>query len=159
MTDVNLCIIENNGKILLKLATRGVGKGKWNFPGGKADNGETPEQAAIRETFEETGLKIDKLEKVAYLKFYDWGELAFDCYVYKAGSFSGKLHETEEGPLKWFDKKNLPFDLMWEADVKWVPLITAGNRIDEAEFWYGKGLKNLKEYKIRLATSKSKTRV
>lgn len=142
MIPANLCIIENDGQILLKLATRGVSKGKWNFPGGKVDEGETVEQAAIRETFEETGLKITNLEKFAELYFYEDEELSWTVFAYKTSSFSGELVETEEGPLKWFDSQKIPFDLMWEDDRFWVPQVMQGAKI-EGHFYFDKGLKRM----------------
>lgn len=49
----------NNGKILV---VRNAKAGKWTLPGGQIDKGETYQQAAARETFEETGLKV-KIKK------------------------------------------------------------------------------------------------
>ena len=52
-------VIVCRGKILLEQRMNEPGQGKWSIPGGKVELGETPEQAVIRETREETGLVVD----------------------------------------------------------------------------------------------------
>ena len=44
----------------MKLAVRGISKGRWNFPGGKIDAGETPREGSDREVLEETGLIVSE---------------------------------------------------------------------------------------------------
>ena len=51
-------ILVKDGKILLLLRRLGWKTGYWGPPGGHIDPGETPKQAAVRETFEEAGLRI-----------------------------------------------------------------------------------------------------
>lgn len=56
---VSACYIESNEKLLfLKRATQKPEGGKWGVPGGKIEGGESPLEAAVRETFEETGILI-----------------------------------------------------------------------------------------------------
>ncbi|MGQ9551325.1 MAG: NUDIX hydrolase [Candidatus Bathycorpusculaceae bacterium] len=57
-------VIICNGKILLGKRKNDPGKGKWSIPGGIVELGEDPEQTAIRETKEETGLEVDKPELI-----------------------------------------------------------------------------------------------
>ena len=55
----SIVIYFDNGKVLLLKRKDGVPYGGlWGFPGGGAEKGETPEEAAIRETAEETGIKV-----------------------------------------------------------------------------------------------------
>ncbi len=54
--------IEKDGKYLLVKENKGKIKGKWNIPAGSVDEGEFIEEAAIRETFEETGYKVEILD-------------------------------------------------------------------------------------------------
>lgn len=69
--------IECDGKVLLlhRQDTKNQGN-TWAIPGGKIDKNETPIQASIRETFEETGYKFDKVEYLGfvYIKYekYDF---------------------------------------------------------------------------------------
>jgi 8-oxo-dGTP diphosphatase len=51
-------VFDPAGRLLLVLRRRDPGAGRWSVPGGKAEPGETPEQACIRETAEETGLIV-----------------------------------------------------------------------------------------------------
>lgn len=57
-------LIEHNGKIVLGRRTQEDNKGRWILPGGKIIQGETYQEAAIREAFEETGLHI-RIERLA----------------------------------------------------------------------------------------------
>ena len=57
-----LTVIPWDGGILLGRRTQNPGKGRWSFPSGFVDRGEVVEEAAVRETREETGLEIDDLQ-------------------------------------------------------------------------------------------------
>lgn len=51
-------VIRREGRILLSRRVRGADIGKWEFPGGKLERGETPEQALVRELREELGIEV-----------------------------------------------------------------------------------------------------
>lgn len=124
-------------KILLKFATRGISKGKWNAPGGKFDKGEPPEQCIIRETYEETGLRIRKPFYHGKLYFFLDGrkKLTVEGWLFSARKFSGKPHSTEEGEVRWFSTSSIPYDRMWDDDKYWMNLMLAGIRFD-SYFYY-----------------------
>jgi len=134
--------IINGDKLLLKKATRGVSKGKWNGPGGKIDKGETPEQCMIRETYEETGLTMIKPFYHGRLFFYMDGEkkLSFLGYLFSTSKFKGKVRSTEEGKVKWFKIKEIPYDKMWDDDKYWMTLMLSGRKFD-IHCYYNKGNK------------------
>lgn len=67
------CVVLRDGKVLLGRHTYGVGKGLLILPGGYLNHGETPEQAAVREVWEETGVRVETEELVG-IRFnaQDW---------------------------------------------------------------------------------------
>ena len=105
--------IENKSKIFS--TARGYGEfiGGWEFPGGKIEEGETPEQALVREIKEEldteirVGCLIDTIE-------YDYPtfHLSMDCFW--AEVVSGNLELKEAEAAKWLTKEELD-------SVEWLP--------------------------------------
>src|SRR3989338_6433965 len=61
---LTLCLVQKDGRVLLGMKKRGFGMGKWNGFGGKVDAGETVEEAAKRELFEEAGISVVNIEKM-----------------------------------------------------------------------------------------------
>jgi 8-oxo-dGTP diphosphatase len=59
-------IILRQGKVLLGFRLSKHGNGVWAFPGGHVEFGESPQQAIIREAYEETGLRVDAVEKISF---------------------------------------------------------------------------------------------
>ena len=145
-----LCHIINGDRLLLKEATRGVSKGKWNGPGGKFEKGETAEQCAIRETFEETGIKMQRPFFHGKLYFFMDGrrKLSIEGFLFSTNKFSGRIKSTEEGPVRWFRINELPLSRMWDDDRYWMDLMLKGLRFD-AYLYYDKSNKKVKEYTIK----------
>lgn len=78
----------------------------WNLPGGSVERGELPPEAAIRETMEETGLKIKVTRFVGLYGKPHRNEFVF---VFTAKVISGKLEEsTEADRNQYFKIKNIP---------------------------------------------------
>jgi 8-oxo-dGTP diphosphatase len=125
-----LCYLKQGNKYLLLLKAKGrFGAGLWNAPGGKIENGETAEDAAIREVREETGLIVSNLENRGSLEFYfGHGKVKPDwvAEVFTASEYSGAIKESDEGKLEWFSEDRLPLDQMWEDDRYWLPLLING---------------------------------
>lgn len=128
-----ICVIidEQKQRLLLAMKKRGFGAGWWNGPGGKPDNGETLEQAAIRETQEEIGIKITKIEEIGTLHFDEPGEGVshFEVHLFRAYSWEGKPQETEEMKPRWFPYSAIPYSKMWPDDPHWLPLVIEGKKI------------------------------
>lgn len=102
---------------------RGFGKGRWNGFGGKAADGETPDQAAKREIWEEAGIIVPEIEKIGAIDFI-WPDGADDqtVHIFKARDYEGEIAESEEMLPKWFHVDEIPYDAMWPDDKHWLPL-------------------------------------
>lgn len=127
-TEATLCFIIQNGEALLIEKKRGVGEGLLNGPGGKLEDGETPKEAAVRETEEETKVVPEEVEKVGELEFIFGAEPFMFVHVFRAEDFSGNPEETEEARPEWFDTDKLPFEDMWPDDRYWVPKMLDGEK-------------------------------
>ncbi|MBP7807419.1 8-oxo-dGTP diphosphatase [Candidatus Saccharibacteria bacterium] len=108
-------------QVLLGMKKRGFGEGWWNGFGGKLDKDEAFQEAAIRETREESGIEVNSLRLVGRLLFSFGGELGVVSMAYVTDDFSGVAVEKDEMKPAWFATNNLPYDQMWPADRLWVP--------------------------------------
>ena len=111
---------------------------KWIAVGGKVEPGETVEECAIRETYEETGLVIDHLEHRGIVYFiYDEKEPE-EMHIFTTSSFHGDLQECNEGTLKWIEQENLFTLPMWEGDRIYLERLLHGMNKFIYEFHYDK---------------------
>ena len=132
MLETTLCLLKKDNEILLAMKKRGFGIGKYNGVGGKIKQGETPEEAMIRETTEEINVTPIKYEKVGFIEFDEYYKgkkenVAF--HLYFVTEWEGKPTESEEMNPKWFNIKDIPYDKMLPDDKHWLPLVLEGKRI------------------------------
>ena len=127
-----LCFCLDGNQVLLAMKKRGFGAGKWNGYGGKVQGNESPRKAAVRELKEESGLVTHEknLEQVALVRFCFDEKPVFKCHVFLIREWQEEPKETEEMRPQWYQVSQLPFKEMWVADVKWVPLVLAGEKIE-----------------------------
>lgn len=111
--NVVAAIIKDKNKIFATQRGYGEFKGGWEFPGGKIEEGETKEEALIREIREELDTEIQVGEHV-YTVEYDYPNfhLTMDCYFCSVLSGNLILKEHEDG--KWLTKETLD-------SVDWLP--------------------------------------
>ena len=147
-----LCYIKNNGKILLqKKAKKLFGGDKWNAPGGKIAEGETPEQGVMREIHEETGLTIYDPINRGTLIFHtpEQKDPVWLVHVFETEKYSGELKQDyREGKLEWVDETKLPFDQMWEDDKYWLPLMLKQKNF-EGKFYFTEGLEKMVSHGVK----------
>jgi 8-oxo-dGTP diphosphatase len=123
-----LCYIRSKGRTLMLHRVKkahDVNKGKWNGLGGKFENGETPEQCAIREVKEESGFTIRNPILRGILTYPEFirGQDEY-VFLYTATDFEGKLiDDCPEGDLEWIEDNRLLDLNLWEGDrlfLKWI---------------------------------------
>ncbi|MCW8996432.1 MAG: 8-oxo-dGTP diphosphatase MutT [Psychromonas sp.] len=106
--EISIAIVRNSENLFLislrdKKAHQG---GKWEFPGGKVEKDEQPEQAMCRELSEEVGLNVLNYQLIES-KFFDYGDTALHLHFYLVTQFSGDAHGREGQPIKWISKAEL----------------------------------------------------
>jgi len=118
-------LIDSDGRILL--AQRPEGKslaGLWEFPGGKVEPGETPEESLVRELHEELGITT-KVACLAPLSFashtYEKFHLLMPLYVCRR--YEGIPHGKEGQALKWVKPQALRDYPMPPADEPLIPIL------------------------------------
>ena len=118
-------LVDADGRVLL--AQRPEGKslaGLWEFPGGKVEPGETPEETLIRELDEELGIHT-KVACLAPLTFashsYDGFHLLMPLYICRR--FEGVAHGREGQSVKWVRPKALRDYPMPPADEPLIPFL------------------------------------
>lgn len=138
-------------QVLLGMKKRGFGAGKWNGYGGKILFNETPVEAAVRETGEESGLKINPidLQKIGELTFlmpyHPMGTQV--VHVYIATRWKGEPLESEEMTPHWFSTGELPFHQMWPDDRHWLQGALQGKPVT-ATFLFNKDNETIKAMEI-----------
>lgn len=121
-----LCFIIQNGEVLLIRKKRGLGAGKINAPGGKIEPGETPLQAAIRETQEEVGVTPHSPKARGELHFQFVDGYSLHCTVFIAYGCTGTAVESPEAVPLWTKLEAVPFAEMWADDVLWLANLLKG---------------------------------
>ncbi|MEZ4867783.1 MAG: 8-oxo-dGTP diphosphatase [Caldilineaceae bacterium] len=122
-----LCYVRHNGKTLMMHRIKKANDmhaGKWNGLGGKFIPGETPEQCAIREVWEESGLTMIQPLLRGILTFPGFNnDDDWYTFIFVANQFEGELLESEEGVLAWIDDGALLDLNLWPGDrifLRWL---------------------------------------
>jgi 8-oxo-dGTP diphosphatase len=123
---VSACaLIDADGRVLLSRRPEGKPMaGLWEFPGGKVDDGETPEAALIRELTEELGISV-KRACLAPLTFashsYESFHLLMPLYVCRR--WDGEVTALEGQEIAWVRSQKLPNYPMPPADLPLIPIL------------------------------------
>jgi A/G-specific adenine glycosylase len=117
---VTCAVIRHKGKIFIqKRPSRGLMGGLWEFPGGKAEKGETELQAIRREIGEELGVTLKGVKKIDRIRHgYTKFDVDLHCFSAELGSGTLKLTAATEG--KWVSPKSLGKFAFPAADRKLI---------------------------------------
>lgn len=121
---VTAAVIEKDGKILIAKRKHGsLLGGKWEFPGGKLEKGETPEQCLKRELLEEFGIVTEIGEHVSSVVHSYTSEWIIKLMAYRTTVISGIFNLNDHEEIKWVRPADLATYDFPEADQPIVDLL------------------------------------
>lgn len=98
-------VVDPAGRLLLVRRGKEPQRGRWTVPGGKLEPGETPAQAAVRETFEETGARVRAGRELGVVRIPGAGDVVYEIHDFAAEYLDGTLRAGDDA-----------------ADARWVAL-------------------------------------
>ena len=111
--EVVAAIIRKDDKIFATQRGYGEWKDWWEFPGGKMEEGESPEEALKREINEELSTSIS-IDKLLYTVDYDYPKVHLTMHCYICSLLNDALHLNEHEAAKWLSREDI-------HSVKWLP--------------------------------------
>jgi 8-oxo-dGTP diphosphatase len=106
-------VIKDGDRIFATQRGYGDQKGGWEFPGGKMEPGETPEQALVRELKEELDVDVCVGKKICTVE-YDYPKFHLTMHCFWATIASGAIKLLEHEDAKWLDRESI-------RSVDWLP--------------------------------------
>ena len=112
---------------------------KWIGVGGGFEHGESPEECALRETREETGLTLTDCRFRGIVTFDCEGQETLYMHLFTASGWTGELTDCDEGELEWVPKEKV-YDLpIWEGDKIFFRLLEEERPFFSLKLSYDKG--------------------
>ena len=115
--EVVAAVILHEGRILATQRGYGEWKDWWEFPGGKMEAGETPEEALVREILEELSTEISVDEFLCTVE-YDYPKFSLTMHCYLCSLLTEALHLNEHEAAKWLTLDELDCVEWLPADLK-----------------------------------------
>ena len=104
---VTAAVIEEGGRVLIARRKQGDRcEGRWEFPGGKVEPGETPEESLKRELREELGIDVAVGEQLGVCPFRA-GKAQMELLVYRTRIVSGKIVCHDHDEVRWVEPGEL----------------------------------------------------
>ena len=108
MIRVAIAVIQKDGKFLIaRRKKRGPFQGMWEFPGGRVEEGETPEECVCREAAEELGIDIS-VEGLICSNTHSYPHETVELIAYRASLLSGEMNTREYDEITWASPHELP---------------------------------------------------
>jgi 8-oxo-dGTP diphosphatase len=131
--EVVAAIIRKGDKIFATQRGYGEWKDWWEFPGGKMEEGESPEEALIREIREELSTEIVVDRFISTIE-YDYPAFHLTMHCYFCSLQSEELHLNEHEALKWLSTIELNSVKWLPADLKVIEVIKSKSNIKENNY-------------------------
>ncbi len=147
MINSTLCYIFRGDEVLMLHRVKkknDINHDKWVAPGGKFEENESPEECALREVREETGLTLTSWRYRAIVTFVSDEYEGEYMHLFTADRFEGEAGECDEGEPAWISRGRLNELPQWEGDrIFWklleeeapffsLKLVYRGDRLTEA---------------------------
>ena len=126
MLNTTLCYLERGNAYLMLHRIKkenDVNHDKWVGVGGKFEDGESPEECLLRETFEETGLTLTDYRYRGIVTFVSDRWESELMHLFTASGWTGVPRACDEGVLEWIDKQDLLALPMWAGDALFLRLL------------------------------------
>ena len=120
--EVVAAIIQDGDRIFATQRGYGDFKDWWEFPGGKMEAGETPEQALVREIREELSADI-KVGKLLHTVEWDYPQFHLTLHCFMCSLVADAMHLNEHEAAKWLTADTLSSVKWLPADLILIPLI------------------------------------
>ena len=120
-------VIRSEDKIFATARGYGEFKGQWEFPGGKIEPGETPQEALVREIQEELDVKTEVGDLIDTIEYdYSSFHLSMDCFWCNVTEGEITLKEAEDA--RWLSKDEL-YSVDWlPADMELIKKLVLSNK-------------------------------
>ena len=126
MIQSTLCYLEREDEYLMLHRVKkkqDANHDKWIGVGGKFEDGESPEDCVLRETYEETGLTLTDYRYRGLVTFVSDRWPTEYMHLFTATGWSGEAHPCDEGELAWIKKTELLNLPLWEGDKIFLKLL------------------------------------
>lgn len=135
-----LCYVSHENRTLMLHRNKrpdDIHYGKWNGLGGKFEAGESPEECAVREIHEESGLSVKNLKLRGLLTFPLFDNKAdWYAYVFTASSEGLETVDPDEGTLKWVPNDEILSLNLWPGDKLFLDWLFNDNRLFSGKLLY-----------------------
>ena len=131
MINSTLCYLERGDQYLMLHRVKkknDLNHDKWIGVGGQVEEGESPEDCVLRETFEETGLTLTDYRYRGLVTFVSDQYPTEYMHLFTATGWTGESHPCDEGELAWIKKSELLRLPLWEGDKLFLRKLMDGER-------------------------------